>query len=97
MSNIPGATSRQSLYASKLANLEPEGIPALAAAALELFDAINQARLVVNPDLAAGQAIATSNLIESLYPLQDALHSAAGALPVALAGFLSTMEGASHE
>ncbi|MDS4014999.1 MAG: hypothetical protein RKP46_11720 [Candidatus Accumulibacter sp.] len=90
MSNIPGADARQSPYASTLASIEPEGLPALAAAALELFDAINQARLVVNPDLAAAQAIATSNLIESLYPLQDALHGAADTLPAALAGFLST-------
>ncbi len=94
MSNIPGADPRQSPYASQLASIEPEGATALALAALALFDAINQARLVVNPDLAAEQAIATSNLIESLYPLQDALHGAAGALPVALAGFLSTVEGA---
>ncbi|MEF8714377.1 MAG: hypothetical protein V5B39_12585 [Accumulibacter sp.] len=52
MPNIPGADVRQSPYASKLASLEPEGIPALALAAL--------------------------------------------ALPVALASFLSTVEGVDH-
>ncbi len=89
MPNTPGADVRQSPYASKLASLEPEGIPALALAALALLDAIN-----------AGKVVATEPgsraLLESLYLLQDALHGASDALPAALAGFLSTVEGASH-
>lgn len=88
MPNTPGADARQSPYASKLTSIEHEGIPLLAAAALDLFDAINQARLVVNPDLAPEQATSTSKLLESLYPLQDAIHGESSLL----AAFLSTGE-----
>ncbi len=81
MHNTPGAEVRQSHFASKLATLEPDGATALALAALALLDAIN-----------AG----TRALLESLYPLQDALHGASDALPAALAGFLKTVGGENH-
>ena len=90
MSNIPGADARQSPYASKLAGIEPEGVTALALAALALLDGINAGKLVATDH-------DTRALIEALYPLQDTLHGPEGRLPQALAGFLSTMEGASHE
>ncbi|MCQ1547532.1 MAG: hypothetical protein NOF05_01620 [Candidatus Accumulibacter phosphatis] len=90
MHNIPGATTRQqSPYASKLATLEPEGATALALTALALLDEINAGKLVATD---AG----TRMLIEATYPLQDALYGASDALPAALAGFLSTVEGAHH-
>ena len=90
MPNTPGATPRQqSPYAAKLASLEPEGATALALAALALLDAINAGKLVATDP-------GTRALLESLYPMQDALHGATDALPAALTSFLSTVEGASH-
>ena len=89
MHNIPGAEVRQSHFASKLATLEPDGTAALALAALALLDAINAGKLVATDP-------GTCALLESLYPLQDALHGTTDALPAALAGFLSTVEGANH-
>jgi hypothetical protein len=82
-----GADVRQSPVVSKLASIEPEGVTALALAALALFDAINAGKLVAT---SAG----TRALLEALYPLQDALHGTEGRLPQALAGFLATAEGA---
>ena len=83
--NHPGADVRQSPYVSRLAGTEPEGVTALALAALALFDAVNAGKLVAtDPDARA--------LIEALYPLQDALHGASDALPAARAAFLETVE-----
>ena len=79
-----GADVRQSPVVSKLASIEPEGVTALALAALALFDA---GKLVATD---AG----TRALLEALYPLQDALHGPEGHLPQALAGFLAMVEGA---
>jgi len=87
MPNIPGADVRQFPNASKLASLEPEGVTALALAALVLLDAINAGKLVATDT-------DTRALLEALYSLQDALHGASDALSAALAGFLSTVEGA---
>ena len=90
MPEIPGAILRQqSPYAAKLASIEPEGATALALTALALLDAINAGKLVATDT-------DTRALLESLYPLQDALHGTTDALPAALAGFLSTVEGANH-
>ena len=90
MNRTPGATPRQqSSYSSKLASVEPEGATALALAALALLDVINAGKLVATDT-------GTRALLESLYPLQDALHGASDALPAALAGFLSTVGGANH-
>ena len=85
MPNIPGADVRQSPYVSRLAGIEPEGVTALALAALALLDAINAGRLVATEP-------GTRALVEALYPLQDALHGASDQLPAALAAFLSTVE-----
>ncbi len=82
-----GADVRQSPVVSKLAGIEPEGVTALALAALALLDAINAGKLVAT---SAG----TRALLEALYPLQDALHGPEGRLPQALAAFLATSEGA---
>jgi hypothetical protein len=76
-----GADVRQSPYVSKLASIEPEGVTALALAALALLDAINAGKLVATDT-------DTRALVEALYPLQDALHGPEGRLPQALAGFL---------
>jgi hypothetical protein len=84
-----GADVRQSPYVSRLAGIEPEGVTALALAALALLDAINAGRLVATEP-------GTRALVEALYPLQDALHGPEGQLPQALAGFLSTAGGANH-
>lgn len=80
-----GADVRQSPYVSRLAGIEPEGVHALALAALALLDAINAGKLVATDT-------DTRALVEALYPLQDALHGPEGRLPAALAGFLSTAE-----
>lgn len=85
MPKIPGADTRQSRTLRKLASIEPESRTALAAATIDLFDAINQARLVVNPDVAPDEAATTSKLLESLYPLQDAIHDSSDQIPDALA------------
>lgn len=90
MTRTHGADPRQSPYDAKLASLEPEGATALALAALALLDAINTGHL-------AATDAGTRAVLESLYPLQDALHGASDALPAALAGFLSTVEGANHD
>ena len=90
MPNTPGASSRQSLYASKLASLEPESVTALAMAALALLDAINAGKLVATDT-------DTPALFKALYPSQDALRGASDALSAALAGFLSTVEGANRD
>jgi hypothetical protein len=85
MPKTPGASARQATYTSKLASIEPEGIQALAVAAMALLDAINAGKLVAtNPD--------TRALLEATYPLQDALHGASDALPADLAAFLETVE-----
>jgi hypothetical protein len=84
-----GADVRQSPYVSRLAGIEPEGVTALALAALALLDAINAGKLVATDT-------DTRALVEALYPLQDALHGPEGRLPQALAGFLSTAGGANH-
>ena len=76
-------------YAAKLASVEPEGATALALAALALLDIINAGKLVATDP-------GTRALLESLYPLQNALYGDFNALPGALAGFLATVEGASH-
>jgi len=89
MQTTPGADVRQSPYVSRLASIEPEGVHALALAALALLDGINAGKLVATDH-------DTRALIEALYPLQDTLHGPEGRLPQALAGFLSTAGGANH-
>ncbi|HRF10995.1 MAG TPA: hypothetical protein PLR37_02520 [Candidatus Accumulibacter phosphatis] len=89
MPKIPGADARQSPYASKLASIEPEGAAALAQVALVLLAAVGAGRLVATD---AG----TRAMLESLYPVQDALFGVSDTLPAALAGFFSTAEGANH-
>ncbi|WP_212761157.1 hypothetical protein, partial [Candidatus Accumulibacter phosphatis] len=91
MPKIHGADTRQSPYVSKLAGIEPEGVTALALAALALLDAINAGKLVAtDPD--------TRALLESLYPLQDALHGSADQIPAALTSFLTVAEsGVCHD
>ncbi|WP_288129991.1 hypothetical protein [Accumulibacter sp.] len=90
MPKIPGARLRQSPYAAKLARLEPEGATALAQIALVLLDAINASKLVATD---AG----TRALLESLYPVQNALYGASDGLPEAMSGFFSTAKkGANH-
>jgi len=85
MPKIHSASARQATYTSKLASIEPEGIQALAVAAMALLDAINAGKLVsTDPD--------TRALLEAMYPLQDALHGASDALPAARAAFLETVE-----
>ncbi len=85
MTKTNGADVRQSPYVSKLSGIEPEGVTALALAAIALFDAVNTGKLIATDTDARA-------LIEALYPLQDALHEPEGQLPKALAGFLSTTE-----
>ena len=90
MSDTPGADVRQSPNASTLASLEPESVTALALAALALLDAINAGKLVATDT-------DTPALFKALYPSQDALRGASDALSAALAGFLSTVEGANRD
>ncbi|MBL8401258.1 hypothetical protein [Accumulibacter sp.] len=91
-SNPLGAHPRQSRTLQKLDHFESAGIHALAAAGLVLSDAINQACLVVNPDLAPDVAGATGELLDGLYGLQDAVFGCADQIPAALAVFLSVAE-----
>lgn len=92
MPKIPGADARPSRTLQKLSRFTPEGITALAAAALVLFDAVNAAYLVVNDELTPDQAEATGELLDSLYVLQDALHGESSRLAVPLARFLAVAE-----
>lgn len=89
MPKIPGASLRRNHFALKLASLEPEGTAALAQVALVLLDAINAGKVIATD---AG----TREMLETLYPVQDALYGASDALPDAMAGFFSTVEGANH-
>ncbi len=92
MPESPGADVRQSPYVSRLAGIEPEGVTALAAACLVLCSCVNDARLVINPDLAPDLAAATDDLLDGLYALQDAVFGSADQIPAALAAFLSVAE-----
>jgi len=78
-----GAAARQKsrTLQTLASSIEPEGIIALAAVALELLEAINAGRLVATDP-------ATRALIEATYPLQDAIHGSADQIPGALAAFL---------
>lgn len=94
MTGTPYAAARQSRTLQKLAHsIEPEGITALAAAGLVLCACINDARLVINPDLAPDLAAATGDLLDGLYLLQDAVFGIADQIPATLAAFLSVAEG----
>ncbi len=89
-----GADARQKsrTLQTLASSIEPEGITALAAAGLVLCACINDARLVINPDLAPDLAGATHELIDGLFALQDATFGCADQIPAALAAFLSVAE-----
>ena len=89
MPKIHGAAARQSRTLQTLARIEPEGITALAAAGLVLCHCLNDARLVINPELAPDLAGATAAMIDGLYTLQDAVFGSADRIPPALAALLS--------
>ena len=92
MPNIPGADARQSRTLQSLARFKPEGITALAVVGIVLAEAVNDARLIINASLPAGECAATRSLIDRMYALQDALHGASDALPAALAVFVAIAE-----
>ncbi len=97
MPNIPGADARQSRTLQSLDRFTPDGINALAAVGLVLAEAVNDARLIINASLPAGERSSTRSLIDRMYDLQDALHGDSSKLPEALAVFLSTVEEACHD
>lgn len=81
-----GASSRQSPLFQSLVRFSPDERDALAVVGLALLDRINSGEIVIND----------RTLLDTLYPLQDALHGPSGKLPTALAVFLSTAEGDNH-
>ncbi len=92
-----GADPRQSRLLQSLNRFDRNERDALAVVGLALLDCINSARLVVNDDhFDNALAIATWRMVDTLYPLQDALHGPSGKLPAALAVFLATVEGVNH-
>lgn len=92
MTNTPGADPRQSRTLQTLDRFSPDGITALAAAALLLLDAINNAALIVNDQTAPALANRTHALVEALYRLQDCLHGSDTGLPEALFAMLRAVE-----
>ena len=96
MPNIPGADARPSRTLQSFDRFTPAGINALAAVGIVLAEAVNDARLIINASLPAGERASTRSIIDRMYDLQDALHGESGKLPAALASFLSTVEGANH-
>jgi len=92
MTNTTGAAARQSRTLQTLDRFSPDGITALAAAALLLLDAINNAALIVNDQTAPALANRTHALVEALYRLQDCLHGSESGLPEALASMLHAVD-----
>jgi hypothetical protein len=84
-----GADVRQSPYVSRLAGIEPEGVTALAAACLVLCSCVNDARLVINPDLAPDLAEQAARI--TLSP-QDASRQLAAATDDLLDGLYALQD-----
>jgi len=89
MPKLHDAAARQSRTLQTLASIEPEGITALAAAGLVLCHCLNDARLVINPELSPDLAAVTDDLIDGLYTLQDAVFGSADRIPAALVALLA--------
>lgn len=92
MPKISGADPRQSRTLQSLDRFTPEEIQAWAIAGLVLCDAITYGDI----ELQFPREESTWRMLNALADLQDCLRGDSNELPAALAGFLSTVEGANH-